>query len=350
MKAYVLQDIGDIKLKDVAEPNPGEEEVIVRVRACGICGSDIPRLFENGTHRMPLIPGHEFSGEVTEIGKRADARLLHKRVGVFPLIPCRECAACRNRQYELCRNYSYLGSRRDGGFAEYVAVPASNLVKLPDAVSFEAAAMLEPMAVAVHAMRRVLPCMEDRIVVCGLGTIGILLAMILKDAGFQNIFVIGNKDFQKETVLRMGFSEEHVCDSRKENVSSWLMERTEDAGADIFFECVGRNETVSQAIDLTAIEGKVCLMGNPFTDIKFPRDVYWKILRNQLTATGTWNSSFYGGMDDDWNYVLGRLARNSLTPEKLLSHRFSMEEFLEGFRIMRDKTEDYIKIMGVFGE
>lgn len=346
MKAYVLRDTCDIQLKDVAEPEPGESEVIVRVRACGICGSDIPRIFENGAYRMPLIPGHEFSGEVTAAGKKVDASLLHKRVGVFPMIPCKECTACQKGQYELCRNYSYLGSRRDGGFAEYAAVPASNLIKLPDTVSFEAAAMLEPMAVAVHAMRRVLPCMEDRIAVCGLGTIGILLVMFLKDAGFQNILVIGNKDFQKETILKVGVPEEHVCDSRKENVRAWLMELTGGVGADVFFECVGRNETISQAIDLTAMAGKVCLMGNPFTDIRLSRDVYWKILRNQLTVTGTWNSSFTGDTEDDWNYALGRIGRNRLAPEELISHRFSMEELWEGFRIMRDKTEDYIKIMG----
>ena len=147
MKAYVLQNVGDIRLKEAEEPVPGDGEVVVKVRACGICGSDIPRIFQSGAHRMPLIPGHEFSGEVVGCGKGADARLLYKRVGVFPLIPCRECAACRKGIYELCRNYSYLGSRRNGGFAEYVCVPAENVMELPENVSFESAAMLEPIAV-----------------------------------------------------------------------------------------------------------------------------------------------------------------------------------------------------------
>lgn len=150
MKAYILQSTGDIRWETVPDPVPGEGEVTIRVRASGICGSDIPRIFKDGAHRMPLIPGHEFSGEVVGLGKNVDGRLLHKRVGVFPLVPCGGCAACRKGEYELCRDYSYLGSRRDGGFAEYAAVPAANLVKLPDAVSFDAAAMLEPMAVAVH--------------------------------------------------------------------------------------------------------------------------------------------------------------------------------------------------------
>lgn len=350
MKAYVLEKIGDISLKDVKKPVPKEGEALVKVRTAGICGSDIPRIYKNGAHKMPLIPGHEFSGEVTELGENTDERLLHKRVGVFPLIPCRKCAACQKGMYELCRNYSYLGSRRDGSFAEYVAVPAANLIGLPDTVSFEEAAMLEPMAVAVHAIQRALPCTEDAVGVIGLGTIGLLLVMFLEEAGYKNIFVAGNKDFQKEAVLRLGFQEDRFFDGRKEDVRQCLMERTNGAGADVLFECVGRNETISQAVDLTARGGKVCLVGNPVSDITMPRDVYWKILRNQLTVTGTWNSLFTGERGDDWHYVMKRLSKKEIAPDNLISHRFSIERLEEGFQIMRDKTEDYIKIMGVFKE
>ena len=192
--------------------------------------------------------------------------------------------------------------------------------------------------------------MEDKIAVCGLGTIGLLLVLFLKEAGFKNIFVIGNKAFQKETVFKEGLPEDNFCDSRREDAGRWLMERTGGAGADVFFECVGRNGTISQAVDLAAMSGRVCLMGNPFSDIAFPRDVYWKILRNQLTVMGTWNSSFTGKSDDDWHYVMERLSCGAFSPERLISHRVSLEELSEGFEIMRDKTEDYIKIMGVIGE
>ncbi len=346
MKAYVLQDIGDIRLADVPEPAPGEGEVVVKVEACGICGSDIPRIFQNGAHQMPLIPGHEFSGVVTKLGRNVEERLLHKRVGVFPLIPCRECAACQKERYEICRNYSYLGSRRDGGFAEYAAVPATNLLELSDGISFEVAAMLEPMAVAVHAMRRISFHKEDRIAVCGLGTIGLLLVMVLKEAGFENVIAIGNKESQREAVLKMGILTDCFFDSRKGDAGQWLMERTDGMGADVFFECVGKNEAVSQAINLIAMSGKVCLVGNPFSDIMIPRDIYWKILRNQLTVTGTWNSSFTGKPGDDWHYVTERLSDRRLMPEELITHRFSLEGLGEGFQIMKNKTEDYIKIMG----
>ena len=123
MKAWNLHDINDFRYEEVDDPVLMPGEVLVKVRAIGICGSDIPRVYKEGAHRMPLIIGHEFAGEVVEVGEGVSADWLGGRVGVFPLIPCKECGPCRKKMYEMCRSYSYLGSRRDGGFAEYVAVP-----------------------------------------------------------------------------------------------------------------------------------------------------------------------------------------------------------------------------------
>ncbi len=348
MKAWVLHDIGSLKLEEVQKPVPGKQEVLVRVKAAGICGSDIPRIYQNGAYSHPLIPGHEFSGIAAELGEGVDESWLGQRVGVFPLIPCGTCMSCKRKLYEMCRNYSYIGSRRDGAFAEYVTVPVSNLLPLPDAVSFEEAAMLEPMAVAVHAMRRVCPSGTDTVAICGLGTIGLLLTMFLAEAGVQNLLLIGNKDFQEQAVKNLGLPDAVYCDSRRENVPQWIAEHTNGSGVDVFFECVGRNETYALAVQNTAPLGKVLLMGNPFADMHLPRDIYWKILRNQLTVTGTWNSTFVQEADDDWHYVLDRLAEKRVAPAGLITHRFAVNELEQGFHIMRDKTEDYVKIMGTF--
>ena len=345
MKAYVLHGPNDVRYEEVKRPNPAVGEVLIEVRAAGICGSDIPRIYQTGAHNHPLIPGHEFSGVVFGVGEGVSEKWIGKRVGVFPLIPCGKCGPCRNEQYEMCRNYDYIGSRRDGAYAEYVTAPEENLIELPDEVSFEVAAMLEPMAVAVHAMRRVVLKETDTVVVCGVGTIGTLLLMFLLDVGVKNILVIGNKESQKKNVLRLGLDEDCYCDSKKQVVSKWIMEKTNAKGADVFFECVGNNETVLQAVDLTAPAGQVCLVGNPHSDMYLDRQVYWKVLRNQLRITGTWNSSFTGKIDDDWHYVLERLAQQKVKPDQLISHRFSIEEIEKGFQIMRDKTEDYVKIM-----
>ncbi len=347
MKAWVLHDVNDLRLEEVPVPEPAGKEVLVKVKAAGICGSDIPRIYRTGAHAHPLIPGHEFSGEVVEAGAGVDKSLLGRRVGIFPLIPCRSCSFCRKKQYELCRNYSYLGSRRDGGFGKYAAVPVWNLIALPDKASYEEAAMLEPMAVAVHAMRRVRINGEDRAAVCGLGTIGLLLVMFLREAGVKNLFVVGNKDSQRRAAERIGLSQDQYCDTRDPELGRRLLDCTGGLGADVFFECVGKNETYDLAVESLATGGRLVAVGNPASDMLLSKDRYWKILRSQLTVTGTWNSSFTHEPGDDWRYVLDRLSEGKIAPAELISHRVSLEDLRRGLEIMRDKTEDYEKVMGV---
>lgn len=353
MKAWVLHDINDIRFEEVDKPTISSDEVWVKVKAAGICGSDIPRIYRDGAHKMPLIPGHEFSGEVIEIGAQVDKSWMGKRVGVFPLIPCKNCTSCKNKQYEMCSSYSYLGSRRDGAYAEYVTVPVWNLIELPKEVSFEQAAMLEPMAVAVHAMRRTIDAdilrnirYENKsVMVYGLGTIGLMLSMFLVDAGINNLLVIGNKQSQFEMINKLGIPKESYCDSKKIDVKTWVNRKTKGYGVDIGFECVGRQETVADVIGMSAPTGKVMLIGNPFSDMTLDKIIYWKILRNQLTVLGTWNSSFTHDVEDDWHYVLERLQKGSITPQMFISHRYELNELEKGLHIMRDKSEDYIKEM-----
>lgn len=345
MKAWVLHGINDLRFEEVNSPSIGENEILLAVKAVGICGSDIPRVFTTGTYSYPLIPGHEFAGQVAAVGAAVDTGWQGKKVGVFPLIPCRECLPCRKEQYEMCRHYSYLGSRRDGAFAEYVAVPEKNLIELPEGVRFEEAAMLEPMSVAVHAMRKAAPLRKDHIVICGLGTIGLFLLMFLLEAGCKNVSVIGNKDFQKRMAVQLGVPETSFCDSRTQEAEKWLSERTEGKGADVFFECVGKNETMLQAVGLTGPGGRIMLVGNPAADMTLPKAVYWKILRNQLTVFGTWNSSFTHKRDDDWHYVLDRLGERKIAPSAFITHRLPLEELSRGLSVMKDKKEDYGKVM-----
>ncbi len=351
MKAQVLHDIGKIQYEDAPLPELSTGQVLVKVKAAGICGSDIPRIYETGAHCHPIIPGHEFSGEVAEIGPEVEASLLGKRVGVFPLIPCGKCGPCRDKKYEMCRSYNYLGSRSDGGFAEYVAVPKWNLIELPDSVTYEQSAMLEPMAVAAHAMRRTLELdkisRDKSVAVCGLGTIGLLLTMFLINEGFDNLYLLGNKQSQKEAIGLLGVADERFCDTKKEDASNWLMSRTDNAGVDVFFECVGKSETMQLAVDMTSPAGMVMLVGNPHSDMSLDKQVYWKILRNQLTIKGTWNSSYTTEQTDDWHYVIGLLESGRIRPERFITHRYVLADLQNGFEIMRDKSEDFIKIMCV---
>lgn len=347
MKAWVLKAIGQFELEENIElPKIADDEVLLEIKAAGICGSDIQRVYENGAHKMPLIIGHEFAGRVCKVGNKVTNKWLDRRVGVFPLIPCKKCSSCLNKQYEMCSSYSYLGSRTDGGFAQYVAVPEWNLIELPDDVSFEQAAMLEPMAVAVHAIRHMDIDKNMSVAVCGLGTIGQLIIMFLQGMGVKKIFAIGSKNSHKLAANKLNISDDYYRD--------FAVSDCESIGdkIDIYFDCVGKNETILKGIELVKPGGQIALVGNPYSDITFDKNIYWNILRHQLTLKGTWNSSFYGSTDsdaykDDWHYVLSQLSDNNLHPEILISHRYEIDDIINGFKIMKNKSEAYTKIIMV---
>ncbi len=330
MKAQVLHGIGDLRYENIEKPQLKEDWVMVKVMAAGVCGSDIPRIYKTGAHVHPIVLGHEFSGRVVETFDK-NSRWNGKRVGVFPLIPCGKCASCKKKMYEMCSNYNYLGSRCNGGFAEYAAVPERNLIELPDNVTYRQAAMMEPMAVAVHAMRRFSISKDSSVCVIGLGTIGLLLTMFLKSEGIENVYVIGNKEMQKKYVRELGVTEEYF--------------NTEHISADYVFECVGKNETVNEAIELAAPDGHIIMVGNPYSDMDISKDLYWEILRKQLKISGTWNSSYTREVSDDWHYVLEKLEKEQINPEMFITHEYSIDDIQTGMEIMRDKTQEYVKIM-----
>lgn len=345
MKAWELESVGNIKYIKKPMPEIGIDEVLVKVKAAGICGSDIPRVYETGAHIMPLIIGHEFSGTVEQTGKAVNKRWIGKRVGIFPLIPCKKCLACLSEKYEMCSNYSYLGSRRDGGFSEYVSVPEWNLIELPDCVTFEQAVMLEPMSVAVHAMRRYVIDKDTTVAICGMGTIGLLLLMFLKERGVNKVYALGNKEEQRNAAIKLGICNGDFFDMRKEDVREWIADKNENRGVDIYFECVGKSELVELGTQITGAEGKICLVGNPVSDIVLEKNKYWSVLRKQLVITGSWNSSFRGSENDDWNYALKKLECGAVKPEKIITHRFPMDKLDLGLELMKNKTEEYIKVL-----
>ena len=297
MKAWVLNKVGDISFQAVDVPAPAENEVLIRVEAAGICESDIPRIYKTGAHRMSLIPGHELSGVVEGIGKQVPAYWLGRRVAVCPKIACGKCKQCRDGYFDFCKEYDFIGSRRDGAFAEYVAVPTGNLLELPETVSFAQGAMLEPLAVAANAVWRGCQGMSDPlslekpVAVCGLGPVGLMAVMLLKEAGYRRIFVIGKGEGQRKRAGKLGISEKHFCDSQTEDAGEWLL-NISDGGASVYFECAGTNESMSYGFEGLAPGGRRVTVGNPRCDMAFPRGLWWMRLRKQMTVYGIWNSSF----------------------------------------------------------
>lgn len=345
MKAYVLECVGKLEYREIDVPQIRRGEVLVEVKAAGICGSDIPRIFETGTYSFPLIPGHEFAGIVVKVGEGVEKSWLNKKVGIFPLIPCMECPSCREEAYEMCYHYNYLGSRCNGGFAEYAAVPAWNLLELPKEFDMRQAAMLEPAAVALHAARKLCLKKENSIALFGLGTIGVILTQWLALYGVEKVIATGHREefgsvMQKTANQKYVYGDAHEMGNRE-----WVKKYTHELGADIVIDCIGNSESLSDCLESVKPGGQILMVGNPTGDMCLTQKVYWKLLRKQVKLLGTWNSSFTHRKEDDWHTVVQACVEGKLDLLSLISHELPFEGLKEGLDIMREKREYRNKIM-----
>jgi len=343
VKALKLYGIGDLRFEDVPVPEPAADEVLLKVLAAGICGSDLPRVFSTGVRKYPTIIGHEFAGEIVSVGEGADPRLAGRRAAVFPLLPCFKCPPCEEKNYASCRNYDYYGSRRDGAFAEFIAVKEWNLVLLPDNVPTKAAAMMEPCAVAVHAIGKSGIKRGDNVCIFGAGAIGLILANIAYLQGAKNVAIL-DVDGAKLDFAR-GLGLKHVSSSRDDGYLDELAVLTEGKGADICIDAAGVPAAVVGCLNAVRASGTVVLMGNPSGDMMFAQDDYWTILRKQLTLKGTWNSGYGGMPGNDWDKALKYLSGGKLDLSGLITHTFPLEESEKAFSLMRDRNEFYVKLL-----
>ncbi len=344
MKACVLEDIGRLVYKEVPMPEPREGEVLLKVRAAGICGSDIDRVFKKGTKTMPMVPGHEIAGEIVSVGPGAAPALAGKKAAVFPLLPCRACDMCEVGEYGSCRNYDYFGSRRDGGFAEYLAVPVWNLVIPESGLSFEELAMVEPAAVSLHALGKAGVELMDTVAVFGAGAIGLMLSEFATAQGAGDVILLDIDPAKLDFARKLGYT--HAVDSSKAGYVDEVMDITKGKGVDLAVEGAGASASLAGCLSIVKPMGNVVLMGNPSGDINMTQKVYWEILRKQLTVKGTWNSS-YTRNKNDWEVALKAMARGRLDVAKFITHRFPFEKCAEAFDAVRDKNEFSNRVMFV---
>lgn len=338
MKAYVLHAINNLRYEEIDIPECPPGWALVKVKAAGICSSDIARVFTKGTYHFPTIPGHEFSGQVYSVGDIQNINLVGKKVGVFPLIPCRKCPQCVEKHYEMCADYDYVGSRRDGGFAEYVAVPVWNLIEITEDIPYTYIAMLEPLSVALHAIRLGGVKKGDNVAIIGTGMIGISAGQWAYKMGASSVSIIGRSENKRVFVENCGLK--YTICKRVDDLDEY----------DFVLEAVGTPDAVEMAIYAVIPGGTVLLMGNPSGDIPFSQNLYWRILRKQLTLKGTWNSVYDGTNPSDWTEAVKAIANNEINVEPLISHRFCQDDLMAGLQLMRDHKEPYCKVMTVWGE
>lgn len=342
MRAAVLREDNQITVEDIEEQPLKEKDVRIKVHAAGICGSDTHKLQTRWKYALPAVMGHEFSGEVIEVGEQVKSVTIGDRVAGVPFLPCYSCEYCQSGTYSLCENYEMIGSHYYGGFAEKVVLPEANVLPIGQ-LSYEEGAMIEPLAVAMHGVKGIEPTIGDTVLIFGAGNIGLLTIQALKVAGVETIIAVDIKD-EKLKEARY-FGADHTIHSIEENLEEKVFELTDNAGVDIAFECAGTPITQEQCLRVVKKHGKIGYLGIAYKDVHLPEESFEKIFRHELTVKGFWNSysaPFPGG---EWTKSLSFVEQGRINVKDMVSHRFTLEQATDAFDMILKREEDFNKVM-----
>ncbi|RPF49126.1 L-iditol 2-dehydrogenase [Hydrogenoanaerobacterium saccharovorans] len=344
MKAAVLYGNEDIRYDEYPTPEVKPGTVKVKVRATGICGSDVPRVLHNGAHFYPVVLGHEFSGDVVEIGEGVTNVKVGDTVSGAPLVPCLKCSDCQNGNYSLCKHYSFIGSREQGSFAEYVVMPAINAVKYDASIPYEQAAMFEPSTVALHGVM----CNDyqggEYVAVLGGGTIGIFTMQWAKIFGSKKIVVFDIDEGRLALAKRLGA--DAVINTTKENYLHEAMEITEGKGYGYVFEAAGNTATMHMAFEVAANKAHVCFIGTPHVDMTFTPKQWENMNRKEFKLTGSWMSYSAPFPGREWELTAHYFATGQLKfdPE-FIFRKFPMAKVDEAFALYKNPSQVHGKIL-----
>ena len=341
MKALVLTDHKQLDVQDVPEPPVGPHDILVRVRACGICGSDVHGYDGSSGRRIPpLIMGHEAAGEVAAVGDEVRGFEVSQPVTFDSMISCQRCAFCLLGRPNLCDSRQVLGVscadyRRHGAFAEYVAVPTHIACAIPSGVDFNEAAMVEPVSVAVHAVKRTGPALGDTAVVVGVGMIGQLTVQALRAAGCGRIFAVDLAADRLRLAAELG-ADETIQAGDGANVPALVREKTGGLGADLVLEAVGADATVGMALECVRKGGRVTLIGNVTPAVRFPLQT---VVTRELDVLGSCASA------GDYAACLELMRRGSIRVTPLLSAAVPLERGPEMFERLHAREPHLTKVV-----
>lgn len=272
MKALVMHEYNKLTYEEVPIPQIADNEVLVRVQACSVCGSDVHGFDgSTGRRRPPVIMGHEAAGTIAACGKDVQRYRIGDRVTFDSTVYCNACAMCKAGKVNLCSDRKVLGVsceeyNRNGCFAEYVNIPEYILYQIPDNVTFVQAAMIEPLSVAYHAATRTKIHDGDSVVVVGIGTIGLLTMQVVKDFGASTIVAVDIDDSRLALAKENGAT--HCINSREEGALEKILAAT--GGADVAIDATGIEATMNLCIRSVHLDGKVVLVGNVMPTVNFP--------------------------------------------------------------------------------
>lgn len=321
MKALLLKQYMDLEVADLPRPEIGPHEVLVRVRACGICGSDVHGLDGSTGRRIPpLVMGHEAAGVIAEVGRDVAGWKPGERVTFDSTVSCGRCYFCRRGDINLCDNRQVLGVscgdyRRNGAFAEYVSAPENILYRLPDSLPFDHAAMIEAVSIAVHAVNLTPHSLGDTAVVVGSGMIGQLTIQAAKIAGFGRVFAVDIDDAKLHMAQKLGADE--TFNSKNCDVPKEIAARTRGHGADVALEAVGATAPIATAIASVRKGGTVTLIGNIAPKIELPLQ---SVVTRQIRLQGSCASS------GEYPACIELLSSGAIRVDSLISARTGLDD------------------------
>lgn len=323
MRAAVVEAPNAVRLTEVAEPEPvGERPVLVRVGGVGVCGSDLLRFAHGTAYHYPLVLGHEFSAVVEQVPD-GSAFAPGDRAAVFPLLPRPDDPYTQVGEWALGADYDYFGSRRDGAMAERLWVPEANLVPVPRDVPLVHAAVVEPAAVALHAVLKLRVPAAGTALVIGAGPIGALAGQWLRILGWTRVVVADVDERKRDVLAGLGFE---VVDAAAQDAVAAAKELTDGLGVDAAVEASGLPATFLQCLEATAPQGQVLVLGDLKGDVTIPRPLISSLIRRELVVLGTWNSKITPAGRSEWDMVVAHLADGSLQVAPLVSHTPTLEE------------------------
>ena len=340
MKALVLKEYNNLVYEEVAQPEVGADEVLVEVKACGICGSDVHGMDGSTGRRLPpIIMGHEAAGVIAEVGANVKNWKKGERVTFDSTVSCGDCHFCRQKLINLCDNRKVLGVsceeyRCDGAFAEYVSVPARIVYRLPEGISFEQATFTEPLSVAVHAVNRTPISPGDKAVVVGAGMVGLLVVQALRVAGCGEVIAVDIDKSRLELAEQLGASvglKADECDVKEE-----VLKRTDGLGADVSFEVVGVPETVKTAEAVLRKGGSLTLIGNFCPTVEWPLQ---SVVTREISVFGSYISR------GEYPRCLEMMASGEVNVDALISTTAALSEGAAWFKRLYDKEPGLFKVI-----
>ncbi|MDB6134525.1 MAG: Alcohol dehydrogenase zinc-binding domain protein [Verrucomicrobiales bacterium] len=340
MKALTLTAYKEFQFGESPVPTIQPDEVLVKVAACGICGSDVHGMDGSSGRRIPpVIMGHEASGTIVEIGDQVENWTKGTRVTFDSTLYCGQCAWCADGQVNLCDNRRVLGVscgdyRQNGAFAEYVAVPARVLYAIPENMSFEQAAFAEPAAVALHAVNRAQAGPGQSALVVGAGIIGLLIIQALKAAGCSKVYATDLSEARLDLARDLGADE--VFPAKVGGLKEAMLERTDGQGVDIAMEVVGISPTLTAAIECVRKGGNVGLVGNLAQKTDFPLQL---VVTRELSIFGCCASA------GEYSRALEEIASGRIRVEPLTSAIRPLEEGADWFQRLYEAKENLIKVI-----